>query len=206
MKKKYIVAIISALLIILFAVVYWAIYTSFTVVKPTAQQINDDLTSKVFSRIVRIPTGIPRPSYDINQTVYLWEMETTAGEITGVQFSYTPSFGKDEEILTAVLEMPANSDPSIFTKVLPAVIANDQSLKAATEKKANTNGNKEALYQSIALVKDLKNDQTIKITWKYNKNDLPRKIITLYEKLDYPPPILKTFYQIPNFIINLARG
>lgn len=205
MKKKYVALILITVFLIIVTVVWWAVYISFTVIKPTAQEINTRLSVDVFAKIVRIPSGIPI-SYDIVNTKYFWEMETTAGEVTGVQFSYTPSFEKYEETLTAVLEMPANSDPSIFSKVLPAVVADDQSLKAVTAEKPTTKGNKNAFYQSIELDKDPKNNQTIRITWKYNKNNLPREIIALYEKLNYPKPILNTFYEIPNFIINLAKG
>jgi len=105
------------------------------------------------------------------------------------------------------LEMPENSDPSIFTKVLPAVIADAQTLKSATDPlKQNLNGNKNVGFEKIALEKDKKNNQTIKVSWKYSKENLPEEIKKLYGKLNYPQALLKTFYKIPNFLLSLAKG
>src|SRR3989344_7274124 len=207
MKKKYVLLILLVIIIMGIAFAWWAIYTSFVVVKPTTQLINDKLASTVFSKIVRIPQGIPRPSYDFSQTGYEWEMETNAGEVTAVRFNYNPAFSKDDNYIIVTLEMPENSDPSIFTKVLPAVISDEQTLKSATDPlKKNLNGNKGAGYEKIALEKDKKNNQTIKISWKYSKGNLPESIKQLYSKLNYPQAVLKTFYKIPGFLVNLARG
>jgi len=198
---------VLAILIIGVAFAWWAIYTSFVIVKPTTQLINEKLASTVFSKIVRIPQGIPRPSYDFVQTGYSWEMETNAGEVTGIRFSYTPSFTKNDNDIIVTLEMPENSDPSIFTKVLPAVIADAQTLKSATDPlKQNLNGNKNVGFEKIALEKDKKNNQTIKVSWKYSKENLPEEIKKLYGKLNYPQALLKTFYKIPNFLLSLAKG
>lgn len=207
MKKKYILLILLAILITGVGFVSWAIYTSFVVVRPTTQMINDKLASLVFSKIVRIPQGIPRPSYDFDQTEYFWEMETNSKEVTGIRFNYTPAFGKNENDIIVTLEMPENSDPSIFTKVLPAVISDDQTLQSATDPlKQNLNGNENAGFEKIALVIDKKNNQTIKISWKYSKRNLPEEVKMLYSKLNYPKAVLKTFYKIPNFLLSLARG
>jgi hypothetical protein len=207
MKKKYVLLILLAITIIGVAFAWWAIYTSFVVVKPTTQMINDKLASTVFSKIVRIPQGIPRPSYDFAQTGYFWEMETNSKEVTGVHFNFTPAFGSNDNDIIVTLEMPENSDPSIFTKVLPAVISDEQTLKSSVDPlKQNLNGNKNAGYEKIALIKDNKNNQTIKIIWKYSKGNLPEEIKKLYSKLNYPQTVLKTFYKIPDFLLSLARG
>lgn len=207
MKKKYVLLILLAILIMGIGFAWWAIYTSFAVVRPTTQEINDKLKTLVLSKIVRIPEAIPQPGYDFSQTSYEWEMETNAGEVTGIRFNYTPAFSKNDKDITVTLEMPENGDPSIFTKVLPAVIADEQSLKSATDPlKQNLNGNKNAGFEKIALEKDKKNSQTIKISWKYSKENLPEEIKSLYKKLNYPQALLKTFYKIPNFLLSLARG
>ena len=204
--KRLILAIILFLIVSL-ALLIWAIYLGFSLVRPTTEQINKQLASQVFPKIIRIPEGIQRPSYEFGQTRYFWEMETNQREVTGINFSYNPAFLKTDDEIVAVLEMPQNSDPSIFTKVLPAVVSDEQSLKSAQDPaNANLSGNPQALYSEIELAQDSKNSQTIKITWTYKKSKLPQEIKDLYQKLNYPPKILKILDSIPGFLINLARG
>ncbi len=207
MTKKRALFVIALIFIILLAVFIRAIYLSFSVVRPTTEQINKKLTSLVLSKIIRIPEGIQRPSYEFERVRYFWEMETNAKEVTAVNFTYTPSYTRDEKEITATLEMPEKGDPSIFTKVLPAVISDDQSLKSAQDPdKANISANEQSGYTKLALEKDPKNNQTTKITWTFEKSKLPQEIMTLYTKINYPPKILKFLDSIPSFLINLARG
>lgn len=204
--KRLILAIIFFFIASL-ALLVWAIYLSFSLVRPTTEQINKQLASQVFSKIIRIPEGIQRPSYEFGQTRYFWEMETNQKEVTGINFTFNPAFTKTEDKIVASLEMPQNGDPSIFTKVLPAVVSDNQSLKSAQDpEKANLSENSQALYSKLELNRDSKNNQTIKIIWTYEKSKLPQEIQDLYQKLNYPPKILKVLDSIPGFLINLARG
>lgn len=204
--KRLILAIIFFFIASL-ALLIWAIYLSFSLVRPTTEQINKQLASQVFSKIIRIPEGIQRPSYEFRQTRYFWEMETNQKEVTGINFTFNPAFTKTEDKIVASLEMPQNGDPSIFTKVLPAIVSDNQSLKSAQDpEKANLSENSQALYSKLELNRDSKNNQTIKIIWTYEKSKLPQEIQDLYQKLNYPPKILKVLDSIPGFLINLARG
>ena len=207
MSPKRLGLTITLLSIIPITLLIWAIYLSFSVVRPTTEQINKQLASQVFSRIIRIPEGIQRPSYEFGQTRYFWEMKTNQKEVTGINFVYSPAFIKTEDKITASLQMPENGDPSIFTKVLPAVVSDEQSLKSAHDPaNANLSQNPQALYSKIELEQDSKNNQTIKITWTYEKSKLPQETQNLYNKLNYPPKILKILDSIPGFLINLVRG
>lgn len=207
MTKKRLVLVILIFLVIFISLIIWAIYLSFAVVRPTTEEINKKLASLVFSKIVRIPVGIQRPSYEFGQTRYFWEMETNQKEVTGVNFTYNPAFTKTEDRIIASLEMPQNGDPSIFTKVLPAIVSDDQSLKSAQEPNTpNLSGSLLAGYTKIELSQDVKNNQTTKIVWTYEKSKIPEEIKKLYAKLNYPPKILKILDSIPGFLINLARG
>lgn len=207
MTKKRLVLAIAATFILVFALIIWAAYFSFATVKPTAEEINKKLTSLVFSKIIYIPQGIPRPSLEFYQTRYFWEMETNQKEVIGVTFIYTPSFEKKDDKIIATLEMPQNGDPSIFTKVLPAVIADEQSLNSALDpQKENLGENQNAYYSKLELQKDPKNNQTIKLIWTYEKSKFPQEVKSLYHKLNYPASLLKFFYTIPNFLLDLARG
>src|SRR3990167_10848267 len=114
MSPKRLGLTITLLSIIPITLLIWAIYLSFSVVRPTTEQINKQLASQVFSRIIRIPEGIQRPGYEFGQTRYFWEMETNQKEVTGINFTYNPAFIKTEDKITASLQMPENGDPSIF--------------------------------------------------------------------------------------------
>lgn len=207
MKKKIIIFLSAAFLIIII-VTAWAIYISFSTVKPATEKINQGLET-AFGKIVRIPTeSIPRPSLDFREVTYLWEMETLEKEVIEVRFSYTPSYTSGEKEIIAVLEMTEKGDPSIFDKVLPALISDNQSLDTALDpQKANFGPNERAGYSKLAITKDSRNDKTIKITWSYKKEELEDELKSQYQKLsNLPEPALRTFYAIPGFLISLVKG
>lgn len=207
MKKKIIIFLSTAFLITTI-VTAWAIYTSFSTVKPATEKIDKGLET-VFSKIVRIPTEmIPRPSRDFSQISYLWEMETLDKEVIEVRFSYTPSYTSDDKEVIAILEMTEKGDPSIFDKVMPALVADEQSLNSARDpQKANFGPNEKALYSKLAITKDLRGDKTVKITWIYNKDKMSESFKEEYQKIaKYPRSILQIFYSIPSFLVNLVKG
>lgn len=204
--KKYILISLAAIFVLLILFFVWVVQMSFTKIKPTTEVINQKLASEVFLKIIRIPEGIQRPSFDFEKTAYMWEMETSAGEVTSVIFSYTPAFDKNSKEITAVLEMPEDGDSSIFTKVLPAVIADEQSLKSALDpEKANFGASEQARFSKLALSIN-KNKQTTKIMWTIPKENLPQNIKEEYSKLSYGAKTLKKLYSLPGFIIGIFKG
>lgn len=206
MKRSVIIA--TVLLILFFSVlIITAEIISFATVKPTARSINDSLAN-YFSKIVRIPKGIPPPSYDFDQTTYFWEMETLEKEVIGVRFKHQTGFSKNQDAIEVTLEMPQNGDPSIFGKVLPAIIADSQSLNSAQDpKKANLSENQQIGYKSIELELKESTGQTTKITWIIPKSNLTEDLKSLYNKFyNYPEPILRFLYALSEFTLGLFRG
>lgn len=205
---KRIIIIFFLLAIVTFAgLMFWVISIAFTKVKPTAVVISDKLAKQVISKVVRIPEGIQRPAYDFYETTYFWEMETLEKEVTGVRLKYTPSYNSEESEIIVALEMPQDGDPSLFSKVLPAVIADEKVLTAAQNPTKpellpapNTN------YYDLELSADPKNKQTIAIKWKIKKEQLPEDLADEYKKLNYSPRILKTLYDIPSIVVDIFRS
>lgn len=205
--KKILLIIFATLLTTLATAAIIIIYISFRTVKPATQQINQNL-AKFMAKIVYIPEGIPPPIYGFDQTSYFWEMETPIGEVTGIRFSYTPAFAKSQNKITAILEMPELGDASIFTKVLPAVISDSQSLTAAQDpQKANLAGNPQVSYEGIKLTLKPETGQTIKVVWQFDKKTQDQETLGQYLRLGkYPEPLLKILYGVPEIIIELLRG
>lgn len=207
MKKKILITL-AIFLIIFISAIAWAISIAFTTVKPATEKIDEGLEA-VFSKIVRIPKeSIPRPSRDFSQIVYLWEMETLEREVIEVRFSYTPSYASEDKEIIGVLEMTEKGDPSIFDKVLPALIADDQSLNSARDaQKANFGPSEKALYSKLAIEKDSRGDKTIKISWFYSKDKASENFKEEYQKIaKYPKSVLQSLYGIPSFLVNLVKG
>ncbi|MEK9146678.1 MAG: hypothetical protein AAB639_00600 [Patescibacteria group bacterium] len=206
MKKILLISFVTLFTAILTAAII-IIYVSFSIVLPTTQQINQNL-AKFMTRIVYIPEGIPPPIFGYETTSYFWEMETPAGEVTGIRFSYTPAFAKGENKITAVLEMPELGDASIFTKVLPAVISDNRSLTAAQDPlKANLAASREVGYEGIKLTLKPETGQTTKVVWQFAKITLDQETLGLYSRLGiYPEPLLKILHELPRFIIGLLGG
>lgn len=204
--KKVIILTLALGFIAFVAISAYFVYLGFTVARPTTDAINKEIVRDL-SGVIIVPQGIAPPMHDFDQTVYSWEMETPAKEVTGVTFSYTPSFSSKSDKIIATLEMPENGDPSIFNKVLEAIIVDRQSLDAArSPEKADLNANSKAGYSSIRLAVSPKNNQTTRITWEFKKKNLSPELNKLYQKLNYPGPVLKFLYKIPGFVIDLFRG
>lgn len=205
MKKKIII-IASILFVSTIVVSAWAIYTSFSTVKPTTESINKNLRN-TFGKIVRIPDVIP-PSLDFSQVVYLWEMETLDKEVIEVRFSYTPAYTSQDQEITAVLEMTEKGDPSIFDKVLPALVADDQSLITARDpQRANFGPSEKAGYSKLETAKDSRGDKTIKLSWIYQKEKLDENLKKDYRKIEQlPVSLLRILYAVPGFLVSLVSG
>src|SRR4030042_2321166 len=205
--KKFILISFGLIIIFLIIIFSLVIYFSFFKVKPTADALNYKLAEK-FSKIVRIPTGLPRPQKSYAKTSYYWEMETLQKEAVGVKFEFDPAYTPGQEIITLILDMPQGGDPSVFHKVLPAVISDSQSLTAASDpQKADFEGNKEAGYTSIKVYRDQNNVKTVRIIWEFNKADFDENIKNLYAQLDkYPHSLLKIFIILPIMARELIAG
>lgn len=201
MGKKAIAALVFAFTII--AVLIVTIIVSFKVVKQTTDKINLALKQDL-QKIVRIPQVIPPETKSFDKTTYIWEMETKEGEITKVKFTHDTAFSKKTEKINATLEMEPNSDPSIFNKVLPAVIAEPQTIISIVDPaRANLSANGEAGYKKIEL---LANDasQVVKINWEFNKNVFVEKRSDLYSKIySFPDPLLVLLYKLQRGILLL---
>lgn len=206
MKKA---PVITAVLISLsiFAVFILAIFISFKTVRPTTESINHDLEN-YFAKIIYIPSHIPRPMQDFDFTEYFWEMETPQGEVTGIKVRYNPAFTKDQNIIQVTLEMPQGGDPSIFNKVMPAVIADKQSLDSARDPlKANLGSNESAGYEKITLFVKNETNQTTKIVWEFKKQSLGEEINKKYARLaTYPIGLLKWLYGLPHLVLSLLAA
>lgn len=205
--KKIVIIFALIVVVLLTSAIAAGIIVSFTVVKPTTKSINQKL-SEHFAKIVRIPKGILPPNIGFDSTSYFWEMETIEKEVTGVKFTYNPAFSKDQTVILATLEMPEGGDASIFNKVLPAVVADRQSLNSALDvEKANLSANQDAGYSKINLSVKPETKQTIKITWEYEKSTLGNDLSQDYAKLaKYPKSLLSIFYGLPHLIIGLLGG
>ena len=198
-------ALLIVTIIFIFITIFVAITIySFSSIKPTTETINSDLAS-YFSKVVIIPKGIPGPSLDFKETAYIWEMETLEKEVVGVKLKHNTGFTKDQDKIILTLEMEEKGDPSIFVKVLPAIIADKQSLESARNpQKANLNANMSAPYQSLKLLLKPETEQTTRIVWEFKKTDLPQNLKNNYQKLQkIPSGVLGFLYSLPHFIIRL---
>ena len=205
MKKILVISAggIFALFIIL---IIAAVILSFAVVKPTTEKINQKLQEK-FDRVVHVPVGIQPPNYSFDETSFFWEMETIEKEVTGIKFRFNTGFSQNQEKLEVILEMPEGNDPSIFNKVLPAIIGDKQSLDSAKDvEKANLSANEKAGYSQIKILTLPNSKQTTKISWEFEKRNSGEDLSSLYSKLDYPEPLLKFLYGLPHLILGLLSA
>lgn len=205
--KRFVVIFAILITASFISLIVASIIISFAVIKPTTESVNQKL-SKKFSSIVRIPEGILPPVRGFDTTSYFWEMETIEKEVTGVRFMYDPAFTSDKKQIMAILEMPDGGDPSLFNKVLPAVVADDQTVKSAQDiERANLAANQKAGYSKIDLLVKPQTKQVVKISWTFDKNDLEEDLKKDYQKLSkYPKPVFKFLYGFPHLILGLLAG
>lgn len=180
-----------------------AIVYSFSTIKPTTEEINKDL-AEYFSKVIYIPKGIPPPIQGFAETIYFWEMETPDKEVIGIRLKHDTGFAKDKNTIRLILEKEEKGDPSIFNKVLPAVIADKQSLDAARDpQKANLSANQHAGYNNITLSVLPGSGQTAQVIWEFGKSNLGDDLTAEYNRLgNIPPGLLKFLYTLPHFILS----
>ncbi len=200
--KKFLL-IIFVTLTIFICVLLYTIIISFKVVKQTTDKINFALKDN-FQTIVRIPAPIPPETKSFDKTIYIWEMETNAGEIVKVRFIHDTAFSKSTANITATLEMVQGGDPSVFDKVLPAVIADKQTIISIDDpNKINLNANPEQGYDKIEFTKS-ETDKVIKVVWQYNKEVFVNKNKDLYNKIyGYRERLLVGLYILQSGILQI---
>lgn len=207
MKKPLLVSIIIIFILLVIAGIS-AIVLSFKVVRQTTDNINTDLKQN-FQSIVTIPTPVPPETKTFDQTKYTWEMETDAGEVIRVQFIHDTDFSKSSDQMVAALEMQPGSDPSLFYKVLPAVITDQPTLTSLSGIYHSDLGQSpQNLYQSVEF-KTVPNqsDKVVKITWHLNRDYFINKNEANYKKIySYPEPVTKALYAIQKIIIEIFSG
>ena len=204
MKKKILITLGAITLICLVIFVY-AIFISFKVVKQSTDKINFGLKDQL-QKIVRIPAPIPPESKSFDATIYTWEMETKEGEITKVKFIHETAFDKNSQNISATLEMVEGQDPSLFNKVLPAIISDRQAIVSITDPNhINLGKNEQIGYEKIELYQiEGRPGQVSKIVWHLDKSKIISANQQLYENLyKYPPTLLKTLYSLQKSIITL---
>lgn len=205
--KKWAVAIgVSVVIFVIFTVA--VIIFAFTKTKPTAEKINQKLTDK-FQKIVRIPINIVIAKYTFDSTLYIWEMTTPQNEAVPVSFAYNPDFLRTEGKTQATLEMVQGGDPSIFDKVLSAVIADEKALKAIQDtENADFLPNPDIGYTSYQLFLDPNTGKVVKIIWEFEKQNLiDDEIGKLYTELNFSPPkAVRALYEVPRVILGVLQG
>ena len=200
--KKSLVIILGVLVIFIFAFIF-TVVISFKVVKQTTDKINFALKDN-FQEVVRIPAPIPPETKGFYQTIYIWEMETTAGEVVKVRFTHDTAFSKSSTKIIATLEMEPGGDPGVFDKVLPAVIADRQTIiSIGDSNNRNLNANPQQGYDKIEFTIS-NTDKVLKIVWQYNKDVFVSKNQNLYKKIyDYPESVLKGLYILQRGILQI---
>ena len=196
MKKVIKIGLVSVFLVAI-AVLIIALVISFKVVKQNTDKINANLNKK-FQEIVRIPE-IP-PSYKgFYVTSYTWDMVTNQKEVTTVKFTHDTGFSRYQNKIIATLEMPQGADPSLFVKVMPAVVADEQALFSAQNLEDPKLGPNDTIgYSKIDLSMYNENSpQVTRISWEFDKNKLTRGNEQSYNKLNqYPEFLLRILYEI----------
>ncbi len=203
MKIKFILA---AFFTGLFALIIFIIVFSFAYVKKTADTIIR-LERDKFVEIVSIPNAVAPSNPSFESISYVWEMETPQGEVATVRVNQSTAFGHNVDKIILSVEREVGGDPSIFDKVLPAVVIDEQALKSAQNPKdQNLGPNEKYRYNNIKI--EYSNTQKpIKISWEFDKAKTGDNLLREYEKLNkIPPSLLKTSYTIYSTVILLLSG
>ena len=135
-------------------------------------------------------------------------LEMGAKEIVPVKFFYSLSIPPQDKEIIATLEMGSGGDPSVFEKVLPALIADEKSLLASQQpQESDLGGNEKVGYSSIDLAQDKEKAKTVKITWVFNKENLSSDLKNKYKEVNsFPVGITRVLYSIPSLVIAVLGG
>ncbi|MCR4324513.1 MAG: hypothetical protein NUV69_02405 [Candidatus Curtissbacteria bacterium] len=203
MRKKAL--IIIALITIAGAVaVLSSLVLSLFVIKPTTDQISQKLREQ-FQTIIIIPEEIPPPAKSFNETAYYWQMITPEGEIAGVIAKYENGFKKSDNSLKITLEKEENGDPSIFHKLLPHLIVDEKSKKAAEDpEKVQVKPEPQDTYKSVSVFVTPDSKKTARIVWEVDRPQT-EELNNLYSRLNkYPEGFVKILFNLQKTTLDLA--
>ncbi len=201
--KKPVLYTLGFIILILAILFIAAFILSFKVVKKNTDKINASLKQE-FSKIVLIPDVVGPNFKSFEKVSYRWDMVTKENEVTSVQFTHDTDIPLGQNKIIATLEMPQGSDPSVFFKVLPAVISDQQTLSSLeTPEHKNLGSSEMTGYNKIEMYQsEEKPDKVVKIVWEFNKEDLTKNSKTYYDKLyQYPQPVLKALYNLQQSVL-----
>ena len=203
--KKFLLISAGIIILLLFITFIAALIISFKLVKQTTELINGDLKNN-FGVVVRIPKEA-RPTYkSFSTTVYSWDMETNQNEVTTVIFKHDTGFSESQNTIKASLEMTQTGDPSLFNKVLPAVISDKQSLFSAQNRdKPKLDPNPDVGYKKIDIYAYEGNTQHVsKISWEFDRDNIGKSTLPLYEKLQsHKEWQIRALYSLQSFTLKI---
>lgn len=203
--KKFLLIFAGVTLILSIAIFFIALIISFKFVKQTTDLINADLKNQL-KRVVRIPDEVQPTHRSFQTTIYSWEMETNQNEITTVIFKHDTGFLRNQNKIVSSLEMDQVGDPSLFNKILPAIIADKQALISLADlKKADLGPNKDLGYNKTEIFMVNANSQQVsKITWEFDKETISVNSLENYQKLSkYPEGTIKALYWLQRSVLIL---
>src|SRR3989344_218227 len=203
--KKFLLISAGIIVLLLFVTFFAALIISFKFVKQTTDLINGDLKNN-FGVVVRIPKDARPTHRDFSTTIYSWDMETNQNEVTNVIFKHDTGFSLGQNKIRASLEMNQTGDPSLFDKVLPAVISDKQSLFSAQNRdKPKLDPNPDVGYKKIDVYAYEGNTQHVsKISWEFDRDFIGKSAMPLYAKLQsHKDWQIRALYNLQSFTLKV---
>lgn len=192
--KKAILLSAATFILIFTVILISAFILSFKVTKKNTDKINESL-KKEFARIVRIPEVVG-PNFKSLQTVsYKWDMVTNENEITPVEFIHDTAIARNQNKIIAILQMPQGADPSVFHKVIPAVVSDTRTVSALEGLEDSNLGPSEEIGYNEVKLNHSTSGKVIEIVWEFDKDKLVKDSKDYYNKLyQYPEWLVKILY------------
>ena len=194
--KKIILFALGAIFFIFIILFIIAFILSFKIVKQNTDKINEGL-KKGFAQIVRIPEIVGPNFISLDRISYKWDMITNENEITPVEFIHDTAIARNQNKIIAILQMPQGADPSIFHKVIPAVVSDTKTVtQLENPEQINLGPNEEIGYNKVEL-NHSSSAKVIEIVWEFDKEKLAKSSQIYYDKLyEYPEWLVRILYTI----------
>lgn len=204
--SKVTIAILATITIVFFLAISIVIL-SFTFFKKNSDELIRSQRDKLLT-IVNVPNAVPPSNPTFDSITYTWEMETTQKEVATVNVLQTTGLNRSENKILVVLEKAPAGDPSVFDKVLPAVIADSEVLEAAfSREKLTSLESGQTGFNRVAIERDASGDKVIKITWEFDKEEFGTESRAIYDKLQsLPPAVVTTLYAVQSIVIAAFSG
>ena len=172
--------------------------------KPNSRIITQELNLQL-KKIVNIPEGLSTgTSYDKNS--FTWEMITPEKEVVGVNFDYDPAYPKYKDKVAASLEMAEGGDPAIFDKALPALVADENSLRVVMGSGGSESSTAAGLkYSRINVVHD-SSGRVIKVIWDISKSSLKENRVDYSSLSNFPDFALRHLYSLYDYVRDALKG